>query len=196
MHPRLDKINSRIRIGSVWKEQLFAIDLVISDGLLTLGRYQPIDERLSEVPLHFWMLLRVHQYHAGLVEHAFIAFHQYLQVTLALEVNPGAAVGQHIAVAGGRLVKRCVHALADRCVPGAPLVLDVDPGVLVPERELGKMSAGAVAARYERRVFVLYGLKRFRDIVHALDAGGIANQHKVVVHHRKSLHAFSLGYES
>jgi len=32
--------------------------------------------------------------------------------------------------------------------------------------------------------FVLYGLKRFRDIVHALDAGGItfrSDQHKIVV---------------
>ena len=43
---RIDGVSS-LGIGGVWKEQLFAIDLVISDVLLALGRHQPIDERLS-----------------------------------------------------------------------------------------------------------------------------------------------------
>ena len=81
----------------------------------------------------------------------------------------------------------------------APLFrLDVDAGVLVPERELGQMGARVVAARYEGRLFVSDRLKRFRNVVHALDAGGVTlrpNQHKVVVHHRKSLHAMSFGDE-
>jgi len=30
------------------KKQLLAIDLVVGDGLLAIGRYQPVDERLRE----------------------------------------------------------------------------------------------------------------------------------------------------
>ena len=60
------------------------------------------------------------------------------------------------------------------------------------------MGARVVAARYEGRLFVSDRLKRFRNVVHALDAGRVAlrpNQHKVVVHHRKSFHALSFGEE-
>jgi hypothetical protein len=59
------------------------------------------------------------------------------------------------------------------------------------------VGAGLVAARHERRGFGLDRFQRGLDIL-ALDAGGIGlrpDQHEVVVHHVKPLHAKSVGDE-
>ena len=59
----------------------------------------------------------------------------------------------------------------------------------VPERSPREMNDG---------LLVLDGLERLADVLHALDAGGIAlrpDQHEVVVHHRKALHALAFGEE-
>src|SRR4029077_9081226 len=108
-------------------------------------------ELLTEFVLHVRMFGWVHQYHAILVEHALVAFNENLQVTPVLEVYPCGAVGQHIGVSGDRPLERSVHTLADRCVPRAPVVLDIDANVLVPDPEFGEMGARAIAPRYEGR---------------------------------------------
>ena len=82
-------------------------------------------------------------------------------------------------------------------VPG-PLVGagDVDAGGL-PERELGGVRAGLVAARDERRALALIVFSAGDDVL-ALDAGRIAlrpDQDEVVVHHRIALHAEAVGDE-
>src|SRR5262249_8254783 len=53
--------------------------------------------------------------------------------------------GQHVSVRCRRSVERRAHALADRLVPGALSLLDIDVGEL-PEIELGEVRAGTIAA--------------------------------------------------
>ena len=65
-----------------------------------------------------------------LVEHAFVTFDQDLQIALVPEMNPGATIGQRVSIAGAGGVERGTHALADRLVPGAFVLFDVDAGVL------------------------------------------------------------------
>ena len=58
------------------------------------------------------------------------------------------------------------------------------------------MGAGSIAPRDEGRLFVFDSFECLGNVPHALDAGRIAlgaDQHEVVVHHRVTLHAFSLG---
>src|SRR2546430_15860143 len=57
----------------VRKEQLFAADLVLGDRLLSLGRDDPVDERLAEIFFHAGMLGRIHKLHPVLVEKALLA---------------------------------------------------------------------------------------------------------------------------
>src|SRR5450759_1758204 len=140
---------SRAVIVGVRVKQLLAVDLVVGDVLLPFRRDQVVDELLAELLLHVDMLGRVHQHHAILVEHALVAFDQDRKVALVLEMDPGAAVGQHVTVAGAGGIERRAHALADRFVPGAQILrrqvlLDVDAGRL-PERQLGDRSGTHVA---------------------------------------------------
>ena len=62
---------------------------------------------------------------------------------------------------------------ADRFVPSALVFIDVDAGVLVPERKFGEMRARAIPARYERCLVFLDRLERLGDVFRAFDAGGI-----------------------
>ena len=79
----------------------------------------------------------------------------------------------------------------------APLQLSIDgagnvDGGGLPQRKLGRMGAGLVAARHEGRGLVLDRGQRRDDVLAALDAGRIAvgsDEDEVVVHHRKALHA-------
>ena len=84
------------------EQRLLAVDLVAGDVLLAFRRNQIIDELLAEFLLDVRMLVRIHQHDAVLVEHALVAFDHDLQFALVLEMNPGAAVGQHIGIAGAR----------------------------------------------------------------------------------------------
>src|ERR1700751_2948023 len=70
---------STVRIVCVRVEKPFAIDFVIRDRLLSIGRDKPIDELLSKLCLHIGAFLRVHQDHAVLVEHAIIPLHEDLK---------------------------------------------------------------------------------------------------------------------
>src|SRR5262249_30581533 len=115
-----------------------------------------------------------------------------------LERYPRAAVRQHVSIAGASRIERRAHALADRFVPGAFVFLDVDPGVSVPERKLCDMGTRPISARYKWSLLLLYRLQRFGDILYAFDRGRIAlraDQHKIVVHDRITLHALAFGEE-
>ncbi len=141
------------------------------------------------------MLGRVHQDHAILVEQTLVAFDGDGEFAAVLERDPGGAVRQNIGVAGRRSVERRAHALTDRLVPGALVLIDVDAGNL-PEREFGAVGAGLVAARDKRRAFVLDQFEGGGDVLAALDAGRVAlrsDQHEVVVHDREALHAEAIG---
>src|SRR5262249_23013348 len=76
------------RIIGIRIEQLLAFDLVIGDRLLTVRRNEPVDKLLAEVLFHVRMLGRIHQYYTVLIEQTLVTFHQDLQVTLVLEMNP------------------------------------------------------------------------------------------------------------
>ena len=139
----------------------------------------------------------IDEHHAVLVVEALVALHDDGEVSAVLEREPGAAVGEHIGVGGGRGVERRTHALANLLVPGTFLLADVDAGGL-PEVEFGDMGARAVAARDEGRALGLDGLQSLGDVAHALDAGRIAlrtDQDEIIVHHGVSLHAETVGDE-
>src|SRR3546814_8517704 len=73
---------------------------------------------------------------AILVEHPLVAFDDDFEIALVLEVDPGRAIRQHIGVARLGGVECGAHALTDRLVPGALVLLDIDAGRL-PELQLG-----------------------------------------------------------
>src|SRR5262245_61293224 len=98
--------------------------------------------------------------------------HEDVEIAAVLEREPGAAVGEHVGIGGGRGVERRAHALADLLVPGTFLLADVDAGGL-PEVEFGDMGARAVAARDEGRALGLDGLQSLGGVGHTLDAGRV-----------------------
>src|SRR6185312_6796332 len=102
-----------------------------------------------------------------------VALHRDRKVALVLERQPGAAVRQHVGLRSRGGVERRAHALADRLVPGALVVLDVDAGRL-PQLELGDVRARAVATRDEGLRFGLDGAQRLDDVRRPADAGRIA----------------------
>src|SRR5579871_5893466 len=110
-------------------------------------------------------------------------------------MNPGSPVGENIGIAGPGNIERRAHPLADRVVPAALILIDVDARIL-PQSQLSHMSAGAITARNEGRALVLDRPQCLADILHSPDTGRIAlrpNQHEVVVHDWKALQAFALG---
>src|SRR5262245_30553241 len=150
MAPLLVAVASRPGHTGIGEEQFLSVDLVIRDRLLALGRDEPVDEGLAERLLYVRMLFGIDQHDAVLVEQALVAGHEDIEIAAVLEREPGAAVGEHIGVGGGRSIERRAHALADLLVPGTFLLADVDAGGL-PEVEFGDMGARAVAARDEGR---------------------------------------------
>jgi hypothetical protein len=82
------------------------------DRLLARRGGHPVDELLRLRGLHVRELLRAHDHHAVLVEQAAVAFDQHRQVAPVPEAEPGAAVGQHVGVAGRADVQRRAHAAA------------------------------------------------------------------------------------
>src|ERR1700682_1423321 len=70
------------RIG---EEELLALDLVLGNGFLALGRDHPVDESLPGIPLYARMLVRVHQHPAVLIEQALVAFDQDRKIAAILE---------------------------------------------------------------------------------------------------------------
>src|SRR5215467_16392926 len=185
----------RIRVISVRIEQLLTIDLVVRNILLSFRRHQKVDELLPQVSLYIRMFGRTHKHDAVLIEHALIPFDLDCEITLALEVYPRPAIRQHVGAARGSGVECCSHTLADRFVPKAFVVLDVDPGIF-PKLQFGDMCAGSVTTRNERSLVVLDTLHRLSDVLHSLDTGGISprpDQHEVVVHHWIALCALAFG---
>ena len=57
-----------------------------------------------ELLLHVRVLRRVHEHHAVLVEQPLVALDQDREIAAVLEIEPGAAVGQHVGV---RRRRRC-----------------------------------------------------------------------------------------
>src|SRR5262249_16209184 len=94
-------------------------------------------------------------------------------------------------------IERRAHTLTNRLVPRTLVFLDVDTSVL-PQRKFGEMGARAIAARYERSLFFLDGLKGFGDVLHTLNTCGItlrSDEDEVIVHNRVAVHSVALGYE-
>src|SRR5262249_34266973 len=56
-------------------------------------------------------------------------------------------VGECVAINFARHIECRFHALVNRFVPRPLFFLNIDTGILVPEREFGEMGARAVAAR-------------------------------------------------
>src|SRR5262249_48636234 len=71
---------SYVGIGGIRKEQLLAVDLVVGNGLLAVGRHQPIDELLTENLLHVGVPSWVHQYDAVLIEQVPVALHKNFKI--------------------------------------------------------------------------------------------------------------------
>jgi 4-amino-4-deoxy-L-arabinose transferase-like glycosyltransferase len=79
--PRLLHLG-RIGIG---EEQLLAVDTVGADGVLALGREDPVDEGLAQLLFHARMPGRVHKNDTVLIEHELVACHGDLQRVLVPE---------------------------------------------------------------------------------------------------------------
>src|SRR5262249_31339619 len=72
------------RIG-VGKEQLLALDLVRPNGVLALGRQNPIDEGLAQLLFDVGMLLGIDENDAILVEQSLVALHHDFKLALVLK---------------------------------------------------------------------------------------------------------------
>src|SRR5262245_13878772 len=105
---------TRIGIG---KEQLLALDLVRPNGILALGRQNPIDEGLAQILFDAWMFLRIDEDDPVLVEEPLVALHHDRMISLVFKGDPGATIGQYVSVHGVRGVKRRPHSLADLAIP-------------------------------------------------------------------------------
>src|SRR4051812_38558115 len=82
------------------KEQLLAPDPITGDDALPGRRHDPVGELLRQGLFDMRMSGRIDDDHAVLVEQAAVAFDQHRQLAAVLETEPGAAVGQHVGVAG------------------------------------------------------------------------------------------------
>jgi hypothetical protein len=77
-------------------------------------------------------------------------------------------------------------------------LFDVDATSLFQSIEFGEMGTGAVAARYEGGSLSFMVLSALAtSFMSLMPAGSLfgPDQHKVIVHHPKSFHAFSFGEE-
>ena len=134
---------SRHSLDRVRKKQLFAAYFVAGNCALTGWRGDPIDKLLSLRRLHMRMPDRIHQHDTVLIEEPLVTLDQHFQVAPVLEVELGAAVGQHIGVGAGCHVERRAHATAAGFVAAALLVRQVSH---LPESQLGGVGAAFVAA--------------------------------------------------
>ena len=89
------------------------------------------------------MLGGIDHHHAVLVEQALITLHQHGEVGAVLEIQPGAAVGQHIGALRGRNIERRPHAAAALAVARALGAVQIGH---FPETQFGGMGAALVAA--------------------------------------------------
>src|SRR5207302_1175446 len=96
---------------------------------------------------------------AVLIAHAPVAGNENDEVAAIPECEPGAAIAQDISVCRRGGVECGAHSLADFLVPAALLLADIDPRC-APQRKLGEMRTGAVAAGNEARGFPLDARKR------------------------------------
>src|ERR1044072_5942167 len=154
----------RARRRRIWEEQLLPVYLVVGDRLLAVGRDEPVDELLAVFLLHVRALLGIHQQDAILVEQPPVAFYHDREVAAVLEREPGAPVGEYVGIGGARSVERGAHALADRLVPGAGILLGID-ACRLPQRKLRRMRPRLVAARNERSLLRLDRFQRSLDVL-------------------------------
>ena len=101
-----------LRLDVVGEKQLLIVDLVAGNLGLTGWRGEPVDERHTHPFLYLRMPCRVHQYDSVLVEKARVVFDDDRQLTPIAKVNPGASIGQRVAVGRCRGRKRLFHARA------------------------------------------------------------------------------------
>src|SRR5688572_9818803 len=143
------------------------------------------------------MLLRIDEHDSVLVEEAPVAFHQYRQIGAIPEGKPRPAVGKNVRIHPRGGIQRGSHALARIAVPRSFFFRDLYAGCL-PELELRRMRAAAIAARDEWRLRAFDLAESLECILAAPDRGRIRlrpDQHEIVVHHLQPAHAMSLGYE-
>jgi len=82
----------------VGEKQLLIVDFVAGNFGLTRWRGEPVDERHTHLYLYLRIPSRVHQHDSVLVEKSRVIFDDDLQFATIAKVNPGASVGQRIAV--------------------------------------------------------------------------------------------------
>ena len=136
----------------------------------------------------------VNHHHAVLVEQAGVAFDQHSQVRTVLERQPGTAIRQHIGARTRCNIERRAHAATTSLVLGEPRAVYTGG---FPVTQFGGVGAALVATRDKIGVGRMEFYKRFHDVL-ALDPGrigGRANQHKVVVHDRKTLDGKTFGHD-
>jgi len=121
------------------------------------------------------------QHHAILIEQAPITLDQHGQIGAILEVEPGAAVSEHISATRRGDAQWRAHATA--AFPVAPAFGRLVVGQL-PEPKFRRMGTALVTARDKRRVGGCHFLERSHDIgtPGCCRVGFRTNQHKVVVH--------------
>src|SRR5688572_10513189 len=195
--PSTRSVSPRYLLAGIREEKLLAADLIGSDGGLSLGRDQPVDERLALRLFYMRMLRRVDQHRAVLVEQAPVALDHDPELAAVLEREPGGAVGERIGVHPRRCIERRPHARAGLAVPRPLRGGDVHARRL-PQLDLGEVGAALVAAGRKRRLCVMNSLESERDILAAGDLcwiGPRTHQHEIVVHHLEAPHAVALGDE-
>src|SRR6516225_12030889 len=101
----------------VGEKQLLIVDFVAGNFGLTRWRGEPVDERHTHLYLYLRIPSRVHQHDSVLVEKSRVIFDDDLQFATIAKVNPGASVGQRIAVGRCRAGKRLFHAPAGLHIP-------------------------------------------------------------------------------
>src|SRR5687767_8202395 len=195
--PSTRSVSPRYLLAGIREEKLLSADLIGSDGGLSLGGDQPVDERLALRLLYVRMLRRVDQHHAVLVEQAPVALDHDPELAAVLEREPGAAVGERIGVHPRRCIERRAHPRAGLAIPRSLGRDDVHARRL-PQLDLREVCPAVVAARSERRLRVMNSLESKSNI---LSAGHLCrirlrtHQHEIVVHHLEAPHAVALGDE-
>src|SRR4029453_10418719 len=93
-------VSAALALVSVGKEKLLSVDFLSADRFLPFARDEPVNEGLAQILLHVWVVGRIDQDYAVLIEEALVTLHRDLQIGLVLERNPGAPVGQHVGAHG------------------------------------------------------------------------------------------------
>src|SRR5439155_19475820 len=188
--------HSRLRPG-IREEQLLAVDAVRRERILALRRNQPIDELLPELAFDIWVLLRIHEHHAVLIEQSAITLDKKREIATIDKRQPRSAVDQNVRVHRRRDVERRTHAGPRVAIPRTFRFIEVDARIL-PVPQFRRVGAAAIAARDGRRFAGGNPTQCGENVLAAARPRGIVlrtNQDEIVVHHWMAAHALPFCHE-